>query len=119
MATAAKTGTDDGCFVGGRVAAIRKRRGMTQQMLADLTGKSRGAIAKYENGERPVDSRDTLHALAKALQCDVRDLTGHEQDRFDPRTAEFHATVPTSRSPCGPPVTRHRQDLSGASTNSG
>ncbi|MEC3915530.1 helix-turn-helix domain-containing protein [Nocardia sp. CDC160] len=94
MPTAARSDTDDGRYVGSRVAAIRKRRGMTQQMLADQTGISRGAIAKYENGERPVDSRKTLHSLAKALQCDVRDLTGHDQDRFDPRMAEFHAAVP-------------------------
>ncbi|WP_327139220.1 helix-turn-helix domain-containing protein [Nocardia sp. NBC_01327] len=94
MATESSPDTDAGTYVGGKVKAIRRRRGMTQQMLADLTGISRGAIAKYENGERPVDSRKTLHALAKSLQCDVRDLTGHDQDRFDPRLAEFHAAVP-------------------------
>ncbi|WP_281179480.1 helix-turn-helix domain-containing protein [Nocardia inohanensis] len=45
-----------------------------------MAGMSRSKLAKYETGERPVDSRQTLHALARALQCDVRDLTGHDQD---------------------------------------
>ncbi len=82
-------------YIGQRVRAIRARRGITQQVLADRTGiLSRGAIAKYENGERPVDSRRTLLALAQALGVTTGDLTGHEQDKLDPATAGFHAVVP-------------------------
>ncbi|WP_067564435.1 helix-turn-helix domain-containing protein [Nocardia acidivorans] len=94
MAISPIPGTDATRYIGSRVAAIRRRRGMTQQVLADLTGISRSVLAKYETGRRPVDSRQELHALAKALQCDVRDLTEHEQDRFDPRASEFHSAVP-------------------------
>jgi len=43
---------DEGRYIGRQVRAIRRRRGMS---LADRVGVSRGAIAKYENGERPVD----------------------------------------------------------------
>ncbi|MEV6362027.1 helix-turn-helix domain-containing protein [Nocardia asteroides] len=85
---------EDGRSVGERVRAIRARRGISQQVLADRVGVSRGAVAKWENGERPVDSRRTLLALAEALRVTVGDLTGHESDRLDPATAGFHAAVP-------------------------
>ncbi|NNH74744.1 helix-turn-helix transcriptional regulator [Nocardia uniformis] len=87
---------DEDRYVGQQVRVLRRRRGWSQQMLADRTGLdlSRGAIAKYENGERPVDSRRTLLALASALGVTVGDLTGHEQEKLDPATAEFHMVVP-------------------------
>ncbi|MBB5912595.1 transcriptional regulator with XRE-family HTH domain [Nocardia transvalensis] len=85
---------DDGRYVGSQVRMIRRRRGMSQQVLADLVGMSRGAIAKYEAGERPVDSRKVLHGLAGALGVAVGDLTGHEQERLDPSAAGFHTAVP-------------------------
>ncbi|WP_433679689.1 helix-turn-helix domain-containing protein [Nocardia sp. CA-119907] len=81
-------------YIGQRVRAIRARRGISQQVLADRAGLSRGAIAKYENGERPIDSRRTLLALAAALGVTLGDLTGHEQDRMDPAVAGFHTAVP-------------------------
>ncbi|MGY2116242.1 helix-turn-helix domain-containing protein [Nocardia gipuzkoensis] len=87
-------GKDDGRYIGRRVRAIRARRGISQQILADRVGVSRGAIAKYENGERPIDSRRTLHALTQALGVAVGDLTGDQDDRFDPSSAGFHAAVP-------------------------
>ncbi|MEV6255425.1 helix-turn-helix domain-containing protein [Nocardia sp. NPDC051911] len=87
-------GNDEGRYIGRQVRAIRARRGISQQVLADRVGVSRGAIAKYENGERPIDSRRTLHALAQALGVAVGDLTGDQHDRFDPSSAGFHAAVP-------------------------
>ncbi|MGW4126222.1 helix-turn-helix domain-containing protein, partial [Nocardia sp. NPDC004711] len=51
---------DEGRYVGRQVRLIRARRGISQQVLAERVGVSRGAIAKYENGERPVDSRRSL-----------------------------------------------------------
>ncbi|GAB4582646.1 helix-turn-helix domain-containing protein [Nocardia sp. IFM 10818] len=85
---------DEDRFIGRKVQMIRRRRGLTQQILADRTGLSRGAIAKYENGERPIDSRRTLLALAQALGVSLGDLTGHEHDRLDPSAAGFHMAVP-------------------------
>ena len=86
---------DQDRYVGRRVRAIRARRGITQQVLADRAGLSRGAIAKYETGLRPVDSRRTLLALAEALGVTIGDLTGHpEQEKLDPVTAGFHMFVP-------------------------
>ncbi|WP_327096710.1 helix-turn-helix domain-containing protein [Nocardia vinacea] len=81
-------------YIGQRVRAIRARRGISQQVLADRAGLSRSVLAKYEAGLRPVDSRRTMLALAQALGVTLGDLTGHEQDKLDPSTAEFHAAVP-------------------------
>ncbi|MDN2495956.1 helix-turn-helix domain-containing protein [Nocardia nova] len=105
---------EEGRYVGNQVRTIRARRGISQQVLADRVGLSRGAIAKYENGERPVDSRRVLYALAQALGVTVGDLTGHEQDRLDPSAAGFHMAVPDietalwtegNTDPTGPPRT--------------
>ncbi|WP_167837863.1 helix-turn-helix domain-containing protein [Nocardia altamirensis] len=85
---------DEGRYVGQQVRVIRARRGISQKVLGDRIGLSRGAIAKYENGERPVDSRKLLHALAQALDVNVADLTGHDQDRLDRSVIGFHAAVP-------------------------
>ncbi|AHH15595.1 putative transcriptional regulator [Nocardia nova SH22a] len=86
---------DQDRYVGQQVRAIRARRGITQQVLADRVGISRGAIAKYETGIRPVDSRRTLLALAGALGVTIGDLTRHpEQEKLDPSAAGFHAAVP-------------------------
>ncbi|MEV0045900.1 helix-turn-helix transcriptional regulator [Nocardia rhamnosiphila] len=84
----------DGRYVGRQVRTIRARRGISQQVLADRAGLSRSAIAKYENGLRPVDSRRTLLALASALGVTIADLTGHEQEKLDPAAAGFHMSVP-------------------------
>ncbi|MEV6071337.1 helix-turn-helix transcriptional regulator [Nocardia sp. NPDC052001] len=84
----------EGRYVGQRVRTIRKRRGISQQVLADRIGKSRGAVAKYESGERPVDSRRTLLDLAQALGVTMNDLTGHEEEKLDPASAGFHSVVP-------------------------
>lgn len=81
-------------FVGQRVRQIRARRGISQQVLADRAGLSRGAISKYEIGERPIDSRRTMLALASALGVTLGELTGYEHDRVDPSAAGFHASVP-------------------------
>ncbi|WP_328401434.1 helix-turn-helix domain-containing protein [Nocardia sp. NBC_00403] len=88
-----ETPADEGRFVGRQVRSIRARRGISQQVLADRVGVSRGAIAKYENGERPIDSRRLLYALASALGVRVDDLTGQPGDQTDPSAMAFHATV--------------------------
>ncbi|MFF5036026.1 helix-turn-helix domain-containing protein [Nocardia salmonicida] len=84
---------DEDEFIGRRVRQIRARRGISQQVLADRVGLSRGAIAKYEGGERPLDSRRTQLALASALGVTLGDLTGSD-DRIDPSTSAFHRAVP-------------------------
>jgi len=52
--------------IGGRIADLRKQRGMTQQTLADLTGMQRNHISRIESGKYSVGF-DTLQAIAEAL----------------------------------------------------
>jgi transcriptional regulator with XRE-family HTH domain len=59
--------------VGQRVRAIRQKRGLTQQELADLLGTNQSHVANVERGERGV----TIHQIvkmAKALQASTDEI---------------------------------------------
>lgn len=58
---------------GKRVAEVRKKRGVTQQQLAEDVGMSTVAIAYIETGKRWV-RLSTLHKIAKSLRVSVDDL---------------------------------------------
>lgn len=60
--------------VGERIAARRKRRGLSQEALAGLVGRSRSWLSQVERGIRGVDRLSTLSELAKVLRCEVADL---------------------------------------------
>lgn len=62
--------------IGGRVRAIRRRRGLGLDTAAGLAGISKSYLSLLENGRRRVDSRALLDRLADALGCSVVDLTG-------------------------------------------
>lgn len=64
--------------VGDRIAAYRKRRGMSQDALAGLVGRSRTWLSQVERGIRGVDRLSTLADLATVLRIDVADLVGRE-----------------------------------------
>lgn len=48
-------GPEDHKRVGERLAAARKRAGMTQRELAAKLGKPQSFVSSYENGQRRVD----------------------------------------------------------------
>lgn len=52
--------------IGRQIAAIRKKRGLTQEQLAELSGLNRVNITKVENGRYNV-SIDILHKICKVL----------------------------------------------------
>ena len=60
--------------IGQRIAELRRERGMTQDMLAELTGIRRPHISRIEMGKYSV-GLDTLEAIAKALGCRVDFVT--------------------------------------------
>jgi len=62
--------------VGERIAAYRKRRGMSQEALAGLVNMSRSWLSQVERGIRGVDRLSTLNDLAAVLRCEVSDLIG-------------------------------------------
>ncbi|WET79218.1 helix-turn-helix transcriptional regulator [Amycolatopsis sp. QT-25] len=61
---------------GARVREIRKWRDLSVRTTADLAGLSYGFVAKVERGEKPVNNRQTLEALALALRVDPGEFTG-------------------------------------------
>ena len=59
-----------------RLKALREERGIDQEQLANATGISKAAIARYETG-RSLPRIDTAFMLAEALRCSIDVLTGH------------------------------------------
>ena len=55
---------------------IRKRAGLSQSQLAELSGVSLRMIQKYETGDRDINNASviTVLKLAKALNVKVEDL---------------------------------------------
>jgi transcriptional regulator with XRE-family HTH domain len=84
-------------YIGERVAYWRRRRGKSQRVLAGLAGMSQPYLSQIERGQKPVDRRATLVALANALQVSVADLTGQPGDPTDPTKASAVASVPDIR----------------------
>lgn len=87
----------DDMFIGARVKFWRRRRGRSQRVLAGLAGMSQPYLSQIESGQRPVERRATLVALANALDVSVADLVGQPGDPTDPMKAAAAAQVPAIR----------------------
>jgi transcriptional regulator with XRE-family HTH domain len=61
---------------GARIAAYRRRRGLSQAALAGLVGRSESWLSQVERGVRSVDRLSVLLDLARVLRVDVEALTG-------------------------------------------
>lgn len=55
---------------------IRKRAGLSQSQLAELSGVSLRMIQKYETGDRDINNASaiTVYKLAQSLKVNVEDL---------------------------------------------
>lgn len=62
--------------IGERVGALRRRRGLTQEQLAEASGVDVSTVRKLEQGARHGARLDTLHSLARALDTRTSDLLG-------------------------------------------
>jgi transcriptional regulator with XRE-family HTH domain len=65
--------------VGSRIREIRKRRGLTQEVLAERVERSVDAISALERG-RALPSFETLEKLAQALDVPLGDFFDHAHD---------------------------------------
>jgi transcriptional regulator with XRE-family HTH domain len=65
---------------GERIARARRRRGLSQAVLAGLVGRSESWLSQVERGRRGVDSHAVLTLLAAVLRVDVEELTGPAGD---------------------------------------
>lgn len=63
--------------VGERIAFYRRRRGMTQRVLAHLVGRSEDWLSKVERNERDLRRLDVLAEVAGVLRVSVGDLLGN------------------------------------------
>ncbi|SCF22262.1 Helix-turn-helix domain-containing protein [Micromonospora echinospora] len=77
--------------VGRRIAQLRTRRGMNQQVLADRIGKSKSWVDKVERGVRRLDRLSTIEAVAAALGVSTAVLLGRNTRR--PPTTGTSAAV--------------------------
>lgn len=58
-----------GDHLGERIAFYRRRRGLTQAVLAGLVGRSEDWLSKVERGEAPVTAGRSSPLLALAERC--------------------------------------------------
>src|SRR6266481_8533915 len=65
-----------GAGLGTRIAAYRRRRGLSQAALAGLVGRSESWLSQVERGVRSVDRLSVLLDLARVLRVDVEALSG-------------------------------------------
>lgn len=69
-------GAGDHFSVGDRIAFYRRRRQLTQRVLAELVGRSEDWLSKVERNERDIRRLDILTEVAHALRVSVGDLLG-------------------------------------------
>ena len=81
------------------LARARRRRGLSQAMLAGLVGRSESWLSQVERGKRGVDSHSLLMRLADVLRVDIEELTGSgDQDEIGRRAdPDRRATRPEDR----------------------
>ena len=77
---------------GQRIARARRRRGLSQAVLAGLAGRSESWLSQVERGKRGVDSHSVLVRLAEILRVDIEELTG-SADR-DETGSRAHPAAP-------------------------
>jgi transcriptional regulator with XRE-family HTH domain len=64
----------DEITIGARLRTLRRWRGKTQAELAGLAGLSQSFLSMVETGQRPLDRRSHIAALASALKVSETDL---------------------------------------------
>ncbi|MCR9118425.1 MULTISPECIES: helix-turn-helix domain-containing protein [Maricaulis] len=75
--------------LGARIKELRKKRGLTLDQLAELTGSSKSYIWELENKAPPRPSADKLSKIADKLGVTITYLIG-EQAEEDATDANFY-----------------------------
>lgn len=76
-------------YIGNQIEALRKKRGLTQQGLADKLNVSRQAVSRYEKGLRKAN-QDTLFELSNILNCSIDDFFPSKNNNEQPQTMAAH-----------------------------
>ena len=90
-------GMTDHLTIGERVAWYRRRRGMSQEALAGLVGRTADWLGKAENNRIELDRLSVIRRLADALDVALGDLIG-EPTLMDWTTDSGTSTVPALRA---------------------
>lgn len=83
--------------LGVRLRRWRLRRGLSQQVLAELAGFTQGYVGQIETGRIEPDKLSTWVALADALQISVMELTGRPDTDNRCEPARIDAYLETLR----------------------
>ena len=83
--------------IGTRLRVLRRWRAMTQTELAGLAGLSSSFISMIESGDRPLDRRSQIAALAAALRVSETELAGGPHLSPDPLQSDPHMAIPPLR----------------------
>lgn len=87
----------DEITIGARLRTLRRWRGKSQLELAGLAGLSASFLSMVETGQRPLDRRSHIAALANALKVSETDLVGGPHLTPDPLQADPHMGIPALR----------------------
>ncbi|MGH3946041.1 MAG: helix-turn-helix domain-containing protein [Pseudonocardiaceae bacterium] len=86
-------GVDGAKAFGRRLREVRSWRELNLREAAGLAGLSFSFWGQVERGEKAVNSRKTLEAMAGALRVHLTELTGQPYTLADPTTSQAHAVV--------------------------
>jgi transcriptional regulator with XRE-family HTH domain len=89
---------------GQQIARARRRRGLSQAVLAGLVGRSESWLSQVERGKRDVDSHSVLVRLAEILRVDIEEITGAgDQDETSRRAYPAAALIEQAMMGYGTP----------------
>jgi transcriptional regulator with XRE-family HTH domain len=84
--------------IGARLRVLRRWRGMTQAQLAGLANLSPSFVSMVETGQRPLDRRSHIGAIASALKVSETDLAGGPHLSADRLQSDPHMGIPALRA---------------------
>lgn len=84
--------------IGRRLRQVRYWRRMSLKATAELAGISEGYLSRIERGQRPVERRKLVEALAGALRVSPADLTGQPYPPTNQSESDAHAAAQALRA---------------------
>lgn len=84
---------DETRTIGTRIREIRTWRGKSLRVVAELAGVSAGYLSRVERGQRAVDKRSLVEAIADALHVAPSELLAEAGPGRDPIGQQAHAAI--------------------------
>src|SRR5690349_15722098 len=90
--------------LGPRIARARRRRGLSQAVLAGLIGRSESWLSQVERGKRGLDSHSVLVRLAEVLRVDIEGPPDYDDSSARRDHQASAAVIALSASRMSPPT---------------